>query len=231
MASVEANRNVKTAVWLGVLTVASIIILFIFGIPILGKFAGFVSDIGGSKNPIKINDKTPPAPPFVNQLPEYTNQSEIRLTGTSEESATIKLTFNTQEKETVTNEGGEFNFSLNLVKGENTFELFATDQAGNISQKTKEYKIIFDDEKPELEVESPQEGSKFYGSSQKEVLIKGKTEENVNLTINGKFVSVGGEGNFEFRDSMGEGENIFNLKATDAAGNLTEMDLTVFFTP
>ena len=231
MASVEANRNVKTAVWLGVLTIASIIILFIFGIPILGKFAGFVSDIGGSKNPIRINDKTPPAPPFVNQLPEYTNQSEVSLTGTSEEGATIKLIFNGDEKETVADEDGNFNFSLKLVKDDNTFELTARDLAGNISQKTKEYKIIFDDQKPEVTIESPQEGSKFYGSGQKEILIKGKTEAESNLTINGKFVSVGGEGNFEFRDSLGEGENKFNIKATDAAGNLTEMDLTVFFTP
>lgn len=231
LANTEAKRNVKTAVWLALLTIISIILLFIFGIPILGKFAGFVSDLGGAKNSISINDKTPPAPPFVNELPEYTNQSEVKLTGRSEEGATIKLILNGDQKETVADENGEFSFSFKLLKEENLFELTATDLAGNISQKTESYKITYDDEKPELTIDTPQENSQFYGPGQKEIHIKGKVEEDANLTINGKFVSVGSEGNFEFTDTLNDGENKFNMKSTDLAGNLTEKDLVVFFTP
>lgn len=231
LANTEAKRNVKTAVRFGVLTIATIALLFFFGIPFLGRFAGFISDLSGSKSPITRNDKTPPAPPQVNSLPEFTNQKEIKLTGSSEEGATIRLTFNSDKREVVAGTDGEFNFDLNLRKGSNSFDLMAIDQAGNESQKTRSFDITFDDEKPDLVIDSPQEGSQFYGSGQKQVTIKGKTETDVHLAINGKFVSVGSEGAFEFTDSLNDGENKFNMKSTDLAGNLTEKDLVVFFTP
>ncbi len=231
LASVEEKKNVRNAMKFGTLTVVAMVILVFFGIPVLGRFAGFITDLAKSEKPIGKNDNTPPAPPQIDNFSEFTNQEIMTLEGRSEESATIKLTFNDSEKEVVAGQDGSFTFKLDLQKGENTFQGKAVDTSGNESQETKVFTIVFDNEKPELEIESPSSGSQFYGSHQRQLTIKGKTEADVQLTINGRFVAVDSDGIFEFTTTLGEGENKFNLKSTDQAGNQTEMDFTASFTP
>ncbi len=230
LASTEEKRNVKTATRFVILTIVVIGFLFFFGIPLLGKFAGFISDLGKSQKPIGINDKTPPAPPQLNNLPEFTNQKEVKLTGKSEEGATVKLSFNSKDEEVVAGRNGDFSFDLKLNNGENLFDAIATDAAGNESQKTKTFKITFDNEKPELTIESPSDGTSFFGSRQRQIEIKGKTDTGSEVTINDRFVSVEESGNFQYTTTLNEGENKFNIKSTDKAGNLTETELTFTFT-
>lgn len=230
-ASVEEKKNVRSAIKFGVLTVVVIGLLFFFGIPFLGKFAGFVSELGKSQKPIGKTDTTPPAPPQINNLPEFTNQEGIKLTGKSEEGATVKLSFNSNDQEVVADKDGQFSFDLKLDNGENLFEAVAVDAAGNESQKTKTFKITLDKKAPELTVESPSDGTTFFGSRQRQVEIKGKTSDDADITINDRFVSVEDDGSFQYTTTLNEGENKFHLKSTDKAGNLTEKDLTLNFTP
>lgn len=230
-ASVEEKKNVRSAVRFGILTLVTITLLFFFGVPAVGKFAAFVSDLAKGQKPITRTDNTPPAPPQINTVPEFTNQKSVKLTGSSEEGATVKLTFNSSEEEVVAGKNGEFSFDLKLIKGVNKFEAIAVDTAGNESQKTKEYKITFDDESPELTIDSPDDGHQFYGSHERQVQINGKTEEGVNVTVNDKYVSVESDGTFQFTTTLNEGENKFNVKATDQSGNVTEKELTLNFTP
>ena len=229
LASVEEKRNVRTATRLVVLTVVVIGLLFFFGIPILGKFAGFIGELGGSKKPIGRNDLTPPAPPQLNSLPEFTNQGEVKLTGKSEEAATIKLSFNSNTEEVVADREGNFSFDLELEGGKNLFEAMAIDAAGNESQKTKTFEIVFDNEKPELTIESPSDGSQYFGPKQRQIEIKGKTDTESDVTINDRFVSVDENGNFQYTTTLNEGENKFYVKSVDKAGNLTEIELTLNF--
>src|SRR5687767_11656709 len=94
LASVEERKNIKKAMWFGVLTIVAIALLFFVGIPLLGKFTAFVSDLGTSNKPIVSNDRTPPAPPRFNQFSDFTNQKSLTISGASEPGATVKLTFN-----------------------------------------------------------------------------------------------------------------------------------------
>ena len=231
LASVEEKRNIKRAITFVVLSVIFLIFLISFGIPLFARFAGFMSNLGKSDKPISINDTTPPAPPRISTPPEYTNQKTIEIIGESEPGATVFLTFNSQSKEIVADKNGKFSVKYNLNQGENTFFVYARDQANNESQKTKTYVINFDDTAPEITIETPKDGAEYFGSKQSQLTIKGQTEIGASLTINDRLVTLNDNGSFSFTATLSEGENLFNLKALDRAGNESEKSFSVSYTP
>jgi len=93
LASVEEKKNLKKVMIFGGLTVLIIILLLFVGIPILGNFTAFISDLGKANKPITSNDKTPPAPPRFNQFSDFTNQKSITISGNSEAGVNIKIVF------------------------------------------------------------------------------------------------------------------------------------------
>lgn len=205
--------------------------LFTLGLPTLAKFAGFLTDLNKSGKPIEKSDTTPPAPPRINDLPDYTNQLSLSVTGTTEPAAVVKLFLNDKEEEVLADKDGNFSTKFDLKKGENTVSALATDSSGNQSQKSPVQKIIFDNEPPSITIDSPADGASFFGSKQKQLTIKGKTKVGAGLTINDRFADVDDSGNFTFTTTLSEGQNTFNLKATDKAGNTTEKSITVNFSP
>jgi len=231
LARTEERQSIRRAIFFTFLTVVSIFAFIFLGLPVLAKFAGFLTDLKKSGLPIERNDTTPPAPPKLDNLPEYTNEFSVEIKGTTEAGASIILFLNNDEEELVVNKDGEFNFTFKLDKGENTVSVKARDAAGNESQETDVYKIIFDNEPPELEITSPEDGKEFYGSKERQVSINGKTEENASVTINDRIVAVDASGNFTFVTTLSEGENGFTIKTEDKAGNSTEASLTLRFTP
>jgi hypothetical protein len=230
LASVEERKNKKSAVLFILLTIGAVIFLFFIGLPILGNFAAFVSEIGKSTKPISSTDKTPPAPPRFANYPDFTNQNTIDLGGNTEPGVTVKLTFNGNEKDALADKDGKYSFNLNLDNGENNFSAIAVDPSGNISQKSQEGKIIFDNKPPELKIDSPGDGAEFLGTKQRQVTILGTSEPNTQITINDRIVSVDDNGAFQYTTSLNDGENKFTVKSTDQAGNTTEIVLTLMFT-
>ena len=231
LARTEERQSIRRAIFFTFLTVVSIFAFIFLGLPVLAKFAGFLTDLKKSGLPIEINDTTPPAPPKLDNLPEYTNEFSVEIKGTTEAGASVILFLNDDEEELVVNKDGEFNFTFKLDKGENTVSVKASDAAGNESQETDVYKIIFDNEPPELEITSPEDGKEFYGSKERQVSINGKTEESASVTINDRIVAVDVSGNFTFVTTLSEGENGFTIKTEDKAGNSNEASLTLRFTP
>jgi len=231
LARTEERQSIRRAIFFTFLTVVSIFAFIFLGLPVLAKFAGFLTDLKKSGLPIERNDTTPPAPPRLESLPEYTNEFSVEVKGTTEAGASIILFLNDDEEELVVNKDGEFNFTFKLDKGENTVSVKASDAAGNESQETDVYKIIFDNEPPELEITSPEDGKEFYGSKERQVSINGKTEESASVTINDRIVAVDVSGNFTFVTTLSEGENGFTIKTEDKAGNSNEASLTLRFTP
>ncbi len=230
-ATLEERRNIRRAFLYGILTLVALAFLFTLGIPTLAKFAGFLTDLNKGGKPIEKNDTTPPAPPRINDLPNFTNQVSIDVSGTTEPGAAVKLFLNDKENEVLADSDGKFSKKFDLKKGENTVYALAVDASGNQSQKSPVQKTIFDNEPPQITIDSPSDGSSFFGSKQRQLVIKGKTKAGSDLTINDRFVDVDDNGNFTFATSLSEGENTFNLKAVDKAGNTAEKSLKVTFTP
>jgi hypothetical protein len=229
LASAEEKRNIKKAYNYVILSVIAIILLIFFGLPLIVKFAGFIGDVAKSDKAVEIQDTTPPAPPQFNEIPENTNSERLEIAGKSEDGATIIINANGVTSEVLANSEGVFNFTFNLDKGENTIEATAKDKSNNGSTKSLEYKIYFDNQDPELEVTTPTDNANFYGSSQRQLSIKGTVDEKVNLTINDKFVSLKDDNSFIFATTLSEGENKFEIKAIDPANNETSTSLTVTF--
>ena len=231
LAVVEEKRNIKRAYFYVFLSILALIFLVYLGLPTLIKFAGFIGDIAKSDKPIEISDNTPPAPPQFDEIPEYSKEESIDIKGNSENGATISLTANRNVSEIVANSDGKFTFLFNLIEGENTISATAKDTSGNLSIETKTYKIVYDNLEPKLEITSPNDGDSFIGSSQRQLSIKGTVNETAEVKVNEKFVSLKDDGTFNFTTTLNEGQNTFEIKATDPAGNQASTSLSVNFAP
>lgn len=230
-ATVEQRRNVRSAYYYIALSLISILLLVFLGIPLLVKFAGFVGTVGKSNKPVDVNDITPPAPPQFEDVPEYTNDESLELTGVSENGATVYLTANGEESEVIANSDGIFNFTFNLNDGDNEIFAKAKDTIGNESTQTKTYTVHFDNTEPKLEVTSPEDGKAFYGAGQKQLQITGTVNEAVDLMINERLVTQKDDGSFTFTTNLNEGANTFEVKAVDPSGNQALSSFSVTFTP
>lgn len=229
LAQVEDRKNIKNAYYYVFLSILAIVFLIFFGIPTLVKFAGFIGDIAKSDKPVELNDTTPPAPPQFEDLPEFTKNEKLDIQGKSESGATVSIRTNNNISEVVTNNDGIFNFVFNLKKGENTIDAKAKDKSGNESTQTKTYTIIYDNQEPVLEINSPVDGTSYYGSGQKQLTIKGSVNEAVDLTINDRVVVIKEDNSFLYTTTLNEGENKFEVKAIDPSNNETSTTLTVNF--
>lgn len=227
----EEKRNKKKAIYYIVLTLVAVAVIYFVGIPLLGRLTSFVTGFRDKDNKISSSDITPPPSPKFKNFPEFSNQESLTLHGNTEAGAIVKLTFNGKEYESLTDSNGQFSFTITLAGGVNTFSATATDQAGNQSQKTDDFQITLDKKAPDLEITSPGDGSGFFGSTQRQVTIQGKTEPEAEVTINDRIISVDESGNFQYTTTLNEGSNTFSVKSRDKAGNATEKSVAVNFTP
>lgn len=227
----EEKKNIKrAAIFIG-LSIFLMSVLFFWGIPTIARVATFISEIGKSDDPITNADHIPPAPPRIEEVPQATNKISVDVKGNTEASATVIIEFNGGVEEILAGVGGEFSKNYKLLKGENSFVLKARDQAGNESQPTQIFEITYDDEEPKLEVKSPEGGSSFFGSGQRQITIQGTTDSNANLTVNDRFVSIADDGSFSFTTTLVDGTNEFTIKSIDLAGNSSEENISVTFNP
>lgn len=212
-----------------VLTVVVIVLLIIYGIPLVGKVSSFVSGLKNNGS-ISTKDITPPAPPNFNSYPDFTNQDRLTISGTAEPGAFVKLTFNSKTEETIVDKDGNFVFqSQNLVEGENTFSAVTKDTSGNLSQTNGPRVVSYDIKPPDLNINSPQDGNTFYGNTQRQINIQGQSEASSSVTINDRVVSLDNSGNFQYPVTLNAGANLYSIKAIDQAGNTTQKDITINF--
>jgi bacillopeptidase F len=223
----QQKKNIRKAFVFGLLTIGVLLIFLFFGLPTVARFAAFLTDLRSSSQPVEINDTTPPAPPRISEPAEYTSKTAIDIKGTTEPGANVIIYANGDEEEVLSNKGGEFTFEWELLDGENRIYAKAKDAAGNESQESEVHIVTYDNEAPDLTVSSPENGKTFYGSSERQITIEGLTEEGSSVTINDRLVVVNAQGEFTFATTLSDGENTFNIKATDRAGNTKETTLSV----
>ena len=207
------------------------IVMFIYGLPIVIKFAAFLGNLNSSDKINIADDKTPPAPPIIALLPKAVPEPNLKIEGTAESGSTVVLNLNGQTTDTLVDDQGGFVFSINLVKIENSFFLVAKDKAGNFSAETKKYQIKLDNIDPLLTISKPTDGTEFYGSGEKQLTIEGETEPDTTLTINDNIAIVSENGKFTHNYNLQDGQNTFNIKSVDEAGNTTEKTISVTFLP
>ncbi len=225
----EERKNIRRAFIFSVLTLTSLLLVIFLGLPAVANFAAILTDLRKSGEPPDKEDTTPPVPPRLEPLPESTNEFRVEIKGSTEPGATVILFLNSKKEEILANKEGEFTYSFALLDGENIILALSKDNASNESQKTDTFRVVYDNDSPELEITSPEDGSKYYGSKQRQVVLEGKTEEGASVNINDRLVVVESDGTFTFATTLSEGENQFTIKAEDKAGNVEEKSLTLHF--
>jgi len=230
MEKVEAQKARRSALVYIILTIALVLLIFFYGIGLLSNFADIVSGFLGSNSPVAITDNTPPAPPRLDDLDEFTNNDEIEIEGVSEAGSLVTISVNGIQKETVATKEGSFRLSFDLVGGENEIYATAKDTAGNTSTSSEVEIVTLDKKLPEIEIEMPDEGQNFKGS-EKQIEVKGSVSEAVDMEISGKSVYVSSDLEFSTRVDLSEGENVITIKAEDRAGNTNEAEIKVNYQP
>lgn len=170
------------------------------------------------------------APPILDPLPEATNNAWIDVTGSAPAGATVFIYINGEEIEEVTvDDSGLFEApSIKAHGGVNTITARTKGEDDNTSEESNVVTVNVITRPPALDIESPTDGQEILGDDP-HVTVKGKTEEDIDIHINERFVVVSSEGMFETDVSLEEGDNTITIVATDEAGNETTVKRTVHY--
>ncbi|MBI2040306.1 hypothetical protein HYT18_04475 [Candidatus Microgenomates bacterium] len=171
------------------------------------------------------------APPVFNIPYEATNSPQINIQGYASPNILVRLYLDEgSTKEVNAQSDGSFLIeNVELALGTNNIWGKTVDEKGKESLSSKTIKIIFDNEKPLLEVTEPEDGKQISG--ERRLKLTGKTEAEAKVFINDSRVIVDKDGNFSTDQSLNDGENIFTIKAIDQASNSSEIVRRVIFTP
>ncbi len=178
-----------------------------------------------------ISQNTTFGPPTLNIPYEATNSSQIDIHGYSTPNAKVNIYIDDQLKTTArVDSDGIFtaqNVDLNL--GTNNIYGKTVDSQEKESLASKTIRLIYDNEKPALDISQPSDGQVVKGD--KKVTIQGKTNPGVIVTVNGKQIIINSDGNFSSEQSLNDGDNSFTIRSTDKASNFNEVTRKVTFQP
>lgn len=226
---VASKKNVRSALFFAILTISTILILIIFGIPLIVKYVSVLTNISKSNSEIESEDHTPPPPPTFQYFPDSTKEESVDIKGYTEPGAFVDLFINSDKHEIISDSDGNFSYKLEINRGSYAVEAISRDKSGNESKKIFGGKITFDNTPPEIEITNPSDNQQIYGSANKQLTISGKTDEESKLTVNGRSAIVSSDGSFSITFTLNEGDNTFNISSEDKAGNKSEKNITVNF--
>ncbi|NTV30895.1 hypothetical protein HGA91_02865 [candidate division WWE3 bacterium] len=204
--------------------------LYFWGVDIVGALGGFLSYTNTNDQTI-VDDTTqtsgqPIIPPRIDPIPMNLKETSIDIRGWAQEGVEVKLYRNDEVVATLlSDKNGRFEATgITLVSGQNV--IYGTaDIGGQLSQPSEKQTIVVDNEKPKLDV------SVSDPNSESKVEVKGTTDPSSTITINDSRAIVQNDGSFSYFYSVQPGENHLKIKAEDLAGNVTEVEKTVNFSP
>lgn len=210
--------------------ISLLIFLGIFGIQLLIGFSVLLDRARGSDTGETSQQRFLVLPPYLDPLPLATSSGRLVITGRGQQKANIILYINDQEskKTKVADDGTFILSSISLGEGTYTIQAKAEDERGKLSDISNTIRTTIIRRPPALEVTLPNNGDTVTGENNL-VTVEGKTEENVDVRINDRFVVVRQDGMFTYAYPLSEGENTLTIKATDRAGNNTQQIRTVTY--
>ena len=223
-ANTQEKLIYRRMIIIGGLTVVLLLIIWLWGL-------AFIRIIGalGTKSVDETstdNIDLPLLKPVFSNLPEFTNQDKITISGSTTAEVTVTLFVNgTQVSKTVTDPSGNFSFvDVSLSETTNIIKAVASNKGGG----TEEQRVVItlDKQPPTLQLSSPSDGQTFPKET-KTITIKGAAEADNTVFINSIQAIMDRDGNFSYNLDVQAGENKIEVKATDKAGDAKVIDLTV----
>lgn len=223
----QQNQAVVLSIVFGVLAVGlGMVFLFVI-LPNFGRISQYFDSSSGIA---PITDTVPPQRPQLVAVPAATNSASMKISGYTEPKSTAVLVWDgSQAKQMGVDDEGSFSFSVLLKEGRNTLAVFAEDAAANQSQPSAEVVVEYDSIPPKLEITNPQPNQSFQGTMNQRLTITGITDPGSKVYSNDRLISVAADGSFSNTLVLQEGANSFLMRARDAAGNETSVEVLVQF--
>jgi uncharacterized protein YfaP (DUF2135 family) len=224
----QQQQMVRQTILIVVTAIALLAAFILFIAPqfvrLADKFFNGVGVIGESQ------DQVPPQTPILAAPVSATNSASLPISGVGEIDSQAVLVVNGERMGDVEiNDHGEFKFEIFLTEGENALAVFSVDEAGNESVQTREYSVVLDTQAPDIEVESPVDGSAIELRKNQITDIKGTTEPQAKIFINERLVYAKSDGSFSMSFKLEEGDNKISFKVEDRGGNVSEKEIAVKF--
>lgn len=182
------------------------------------------------KAAINISDEAI-APPILNIPFEATSSANLSISGYAAPDSKVEIYLNDELKDSIsTLPDGSFSVSdIILSKGQNNI-YGKTINGDRSSLPSKTIRIVFNNDKPKLEVSEPADGHEITGGDKK-VTVSGNTDPDNLISINGQSTIVNSEGSFSLTISLNDGDNIISILATTPIGNINKVERRVKYSP
>ncbi len=220
---IEERRNIRKATLLVGLVIFVVVLLAIYGVPVLVRLVNIVAP--KSTRPTS-GDTIAPIPPQITLPYAATNSATIALSGLAEPGSTIFLSLNGNSQQATTDIDGKFSFSeVKLIDGSNTITAVAMDAAGNRSQPSNAQNLLLITKLPEIKIDSPTDLAQI---NDKTVTVSGSlTGQIAKLVINGKLAAVSADNKFSYVLNLQSGSNPIIIDVTDQASNTARKEISV----
>ena len=194
----------------------------------LGFIKNFTNPAKKAVNPA---DQATLAPPVLNISFEAINTAQIDIPGYASPGSKVELFLDDEKKQTVdVSSDGSFNFKeVDLSLGTNNIYGKTVDEKGIESLPSKTIIVVYDNEKPILDISEPDDNKTIQGD--RKIKISGKTEIGAKVFINNNQTIVDKDGAFTSIQDLSDGENNFDIKAVDGASNATEVSRKITYNP
>jgi uncharacterized protein YfaP (DUF2135 family) len=224
----QQQKMVRQTVLIVIIAISLLATFIFFIMPQFIRLAdGFLN---GASGLIESQDQVPPQTPVLAAPVSATNSASLPISGMGEAGSQAVLVVNGERlKDVKIDDRGEFGFTVLLTEGENALAVFSIDEAGNESVQTREYSVQLDTSAPEIEIESPEDGTTIELRKNQITLIEGTTEPKAKVFINDRLVYAKSNGSFSMNFKLEEGENILKFRVEDRGGNISEKEIVVKF--
>lgn len=224
----EEKKLQKRIKYATISSIAIILFLIFFGFRLIVAFSVLVGDLQGGSENQQDQTNTFLLPPTLDPMDEATKSAYLDISGYGKQGSKVLLFLNGEQvEETTIDEEGKFLIpSVQALGGDNTIYALIETEDGTRSDKSNQIDISVITRPPALAVDTPEDGAQYYGEDD-QAEVTGQTEENVSVTINGRFVRVDEDGSFRMTVSLDEGDNELIVVAEDKAGNQAKSTRTV----
>ncbi len=216
---IRSRRAGKQGVWYLIIALILVVVTIFWGLPALARLAGNL--ITTDNNPTQ-KYELKPTPPIISDIPEATNSGTVSINGYAQPGIDVALYLNGAEiGRKLTSESGTFSFSnVPITSGDNEVYAYTTTPQGLMSEKSKQYIIVLDSDKPTVTLDSPKDGDVRRGSTERIVnFVGGVNEEGAKVYIGERMAILSSEGTFDLPYQLIEGDQEIMVKAVDTAGN------------
>lgn len=213
--------------------IISAVLIYLLTTWFLPQFIGGLSLINHLKDqpptPIPADENAILAPPVLNIPYEATNTASIKIKGYALAQTEVEIYLDDELKSTLkaTDDGSFLSEDILLSLGINNIYGKTVDSKGEKSLPSKLIKVIYDNERPKLELREPADNQL---ATNAKITVSGATDSEGSLiTINGTRVIINYAGDFSQTVDLTEGENVISVVASDPAGNTSQISRKVTY--